>query len=276
MQTYAFGQEIVMRHSALGNGGADLGSVAELASENTAAIIVQQPNFYGCLEDVHELQEIAEKNGALFVVSCDPMSLGLLEAPGNYGADIVVGEGQVFGNTLSYGGPYLGLFAVKKPLLRKIPGRLSGMTIDKDGNKGFILTLQTREQHIRREKATSNICTNQALNALCASIYLSLMGKAGLKEVAELSLQKAHYLADELQKLEGVSLKYSRPFFKEFVIHTPVAASKIISELMKQGIHAGINLHPKEDHELLIAVTEKRSKADMDTFVAALSGLLNR
>ncbi len=270
MNTYAVGQGIEIKQLALTNGGADLDSVASLMSENTAALIVQQPNFYGCLEEVHQLQELAAQHGALFVVSVDPISLGLLEAPGNYGADIVVGEGQVFGNTLSYGGPYLGLFAVKKPLIRKIPGRLSGITIDKEGKQGFILTLQTREQHIRREKATSNICTNQALNALCASVYLALMGKSGLKEVAELSLHKAHYLADEIQKIEGFKVKYTRPFFKEFVVETPVQASKIITDLMAKQIHAGININPSADNELLIAVTEKRTKREMDTFVEAL------
>jgi len=274
MQTYAFGQGIEIKQSGLENGGADLESVASLVSDKTAAVIIQQPNFFGCLEDVHALQQLAEKNGALFVVSVDPMSLALLEAPGNYGADIVVGEGQVFGNALNYGGPYLGLFAVKKPLLRKIPGRLAGMTIDKDGNQGFILTLQTREQHIRREKATSNICTNQALNALCASIYLSLMGKEGLKEVADLSLQKAHYLAEEIQKIDGFKLKYSRPFFKEFVVETPISATKIINELLAKKIHAGINVDKSSDRELLIAVTEKRTKQEMDAFVNELKALV--
>jgi len=273
METYGHGQDVIIRQSALENGGADLASVRELVSDKTAAVIVQQPNFFGCLEDVHELQKIAAEHKSLFIVSADPISLGVLDAPGNYGADIVVGEGQGLGNTQSYGGPYLGLFAVKKQLLRKIPGRLSGMTIDKDGNQGFILTLQTREQHIRREKATSNICTNQALNALCACIYMSLMGKEGLTQIATLSMQKAHYLADEIQKLDGFELKFSRPFFKEFAIALPIPASEAIAKLCEKKIHAGINLEIAGESGLLIAVTEKRSKVEMDSFVQALEAL---
>ncbi|ACF14437.1 Glycine dehydrogenase (decarboxylating) [Chloroherpeton thalassium ATCC 35110] len=273
MQTYGHGQEIHIRQSALENGGADLASVRELVSDKTAAMIVQHPNFFGCLEDVHELQKIAAENNALFIVSADPISLGILEAPGNYGADIVVGEGQGLGNTQSFGGPYLGLFAAKSQLLRKIPGRLSGMTVDKDGNQGFILTLQTREQHIRREKATSNICTNQALNALCACIYMSMMGKEGLTQVASLSIQKAHYLANEIQKLDGFKLKFSRPFFKEFAIELPIPASQAIAKLLEKKIHAGVDLKMAEENGLLIAVTEKRSKAEMNSFVEALKEL---
>ncbi|NTW48297.1 MAG: aminomethyl-transferring glycine dehydrogenase subunit GcvPA [Chlorobiales bacterium] len=273
LTTYASGQGIHIHQTELQDGGADLESVRKLVSQKTAAVIVQQPNFFGCLEDAAEIGQIAHENGALFVVSCDPMSLGVLEAPGKYGADIVVGEGQVFGNTLSFGGPYLGMFAVKNPLIRKMPGRLSGMTIDKEGTQGFILTLQTREQHIRREKATSNICSNQALNALCATVYLSLMGKEGLAEVATLSLQKAHYLAGEISKLGGFKLKFSRPFFKEFVVETPVPASEAILKLRERKVHAGIDLEPFGDTGLLIAVTEKRTRPQLDQFVEALKSL---
>lgn len=273
LKTYASGQGIHLHQTELQDGGADLKSVRALVNDKTALVIVQQPNFYGCLEDAAEIGKIAHENGALYVVSCDPMSLGVLEAPGKYGADIVVGEGQVFGNTLSFGGPYLGMFAVKNPLIRKMPGRLSGMTIDKEGQQGFILTLQTREQHIRREKATSNICSNEALNALCATIYLSLMGKEGFAEVANLSLQKAHYLANEISKLGGFKLKYSRPFFKEFVVETPIPAAEVIQKLRETKIHAGIDLEVFDDTGLLVAVTEKRTRAQLDRFVEALKSL---
>ncbi|MBC8043351.1 MAG: aminomethyl-transferring glycine dehydrogenase subunit GcvPA [Rhizobacter sp.] len=273
LKTYAHGQGITIHHTELEDGTANMDSLKSLVGENTAAVMVQQPNFYGCLEDVQAIEQLAHAAKALYVVSVDPMSLGLLEAPGKYGADIVVGEGQVFGNAQNFGGPYVGIFAVKNALLRKIPGRLSGMTIDKAGETGFILTLQTREQHIRREKATSNICTNQALNALCSCLYLSLMGKEGLAEVSNLCLQKAHYLAGEIAKVKGFKLKFQKPFFKEFAIETPKPAAEILKKLEAEKIHAGIDLGAFGDNGLLIAVTEKKTKEQLDMFVAALKSL---
>ena len=257
----------------LQDGVCDTVSLEKTVDDSVAAVIVQQPNFYGCLEEVERIGEIARANGALFIVSADPVSLGILEAPGNYGADIAVGEGQPLGSALNFGGPYLGIFAVKKDYVRKIPGRLVGLTKDRDGEDGFILTLQTREQHIRREKATSNICTNQALNALQAVVYLSLLGKEGLKEVADHSLQKSHYLAEKIAELPGYSLKYDRPFFREFVVETPVSAGEIVVKMQEQGILAGYDMGTLGDEGLLIAVTEKRTKEQLDDFVGKLGAV---
>jgi glycine dehydrogenase subunit 1 len=248
-------------------------SLKSLVNSETAAVIVQQPNFYGRLEEVEEIGRIAREHGALFIVSADPVSLGMLEAPGNYGADIAVGEGQVLGNAQSFGGPYLGIFTVKQQHVRKIPGRLVGMTKDKDGADGFILTLQTREQHIRREKATSNICSNQALCALQAVVWMSLLGKEGIREVAQRSAAKAHYLAEKIAALPGYSLKFSGPFFREFVVETPVAPSKIVDALLPKKVFAGIDLAPFGESGLLVAVTEKRTREELDMFVQALASL---
>lgn len=268
----ARGDRAVVQNT-LQSGVCDVGELEKKVDDSVAAVIVQQPNFYGCLEDVTAIGEIARNSGALFIVSADPVSLGILEAPGSYGVDIAVGEGQPLGSALNFGGPYLGIFAVKRDYVRKIPGRLVGMTKDKDGEDGFILTLQTREQHIRREKATSNICTNQALNALQAVVYLSLLGKQGLREVAELSLQKSHYLSEKITDLPGYSLKYDQPFFREFVVETPVPASEVVEKMLDQGILAGYDLSTVGDEGLLIAVTEKRTKEQLDDFVRKLGAV---
>jgi glycine dehydrogenase subunit 1 len=249
------------------NGIADLDEIKKAVSDKTAAIAVQHPNFFGNLEDVYALKEIAKANNSLFIVSIDPLSLGILNPPGEYGADIVTGEGQPLGIPSSSGGPYLGIFAVKQELLRKIPGRLSGMTLDKEGKRGFVLTLQTREQQIRREKATSNICSNQGLMMLASTVYMSLMGKQGISDAANLCLQNSHYLADNIAKIKGFSLKYNQPFFKEFVIKTPVPPKDIIEKLLQEKIFAGIDLSQFGEDGLLIAVTEKRNKAEMDKFI---------
>ena len=268
----AGGDRSVMQ-SALQDGVCGASELEKNVDGSVAAVIVQQPNFYGCLEDVDGIRDIARRNGALFIVSADPVSLGVLEAPGNYGADIAVGEGQPLGSALNFGGPYLGIFAVKKDYVRKIPGRLVGMTKDRNGKDGFILTLQTREQHIRREKATSNICTNQALNALQAVVYLSLLGKQGLGEVAEHSLQKSHYLAQKIASLPGYSLKYDSPFFREFVVKTPVPAGEVVEKMLEQGILAGYDLAAVGDEGLLVAVTEKRTREQLEDFVQKLGSV---
>jgi glycine dehydrogenase subunit 1 len=272
VQTYTQGWGISLRQVPLSEGRADSRDVREYVSEKTAAVIIQQPNFYGCLEDTEEIGKIAHEAGALFVVSADPISLGLLAPPGSYGADVAVGEGQSLGIPLSFGGPYLGIFALRDSLIRKIPGRLSGITVDSDGERGFTLTLQTREQHIRREKATSNICTNQALMMLAACVYLSLMGKEGVPEVAKLCLQKSHYLAEEISKIPGYRLKWSQPFFKEFVVETPERPSTILERLSKKGILGGLDLsqHDKGVEGLMVAVTEKRTKVEMDRLLTEL------
>lgn len=274
-RTYCGGQEINLKQSTLDDGVANVDNVRKSVTSNTAALVVQQPNFFGCLEDVFELGSIAHAQGALFVVAVDPISLGILVPPGDYGADVVVGEGQSLGIDMSYGGPYLGIFAVKQPLLRRIPGRLSGITIDSDGKRGFVLTLQTREQQIRREKATSNICTNQGLMMLSACVYLSLLGKQGIQEVARLCLQKSHYLAQRLSSLPGYQLKFRQRFFKEFVLETPTSPRLIIEQLLSKNIAPGIDLAGFSEHDsgLLVAVTEKRTKEEMDRFVQALDTL---
>src|SRR5207302_11128378 len=195
-------------------------------NDKTPCVVVQHPNFFGCLEEVEELAKVARAHGALFVVSFDPISLGLLKRPGQYGADIAVAEGQSLGSPMAYGGPYLGILACRQEFVRKMPGRLVGQTVDRNGKRCWVLTLQTREQHIRREKATSNICTNQGLMALKATVYLAALGPQGLRETAELCTRKAHYAAERLAEVEGVRLRFDRPFFKEFTLSVPPASAR--------------------------------------------------
>ncbi len=270
-RTYAKGHDIEIVETDPVKGGADLDELEKLVDDTVAGVVVQHPNFYGNLEDVQEIKRITRTDKkALLISVVDPLSLGILAEPSSYDADIVVGEAQGMGIGLQFGGPYCGIFATRKKMVRKLPGRLSGLTIDSDGNEAFVLTLQTREQHIRRDKATSNICTNQGLMALASTIYMSLLGKQGVREVAEQSTQKAHYLADQIQNLDGYSLKYDRPFFKEFVVNTPVEPSKIIEDLADKGFMAGIDLSRFDDEGLMVAVTEKRSKEELDQFVTEL------
>ena len=274
MQTYADGQQIELINIPLNeNGVTDLSALKSLLSEPTGGVFIQHPNFFGNLEIVDELEHIIHDANSFFVASIDPISLGVISAPGDYGADIVTGEGQVLGNSLSFGGPYLGIFCVNKVLVRKLPGRLIGETVDSENRRGFVMTLRTREQDIRREKATSNICTNQALNALAATIYLSLLGKQGIKEVAEQCLQKSHYLAEKISQLKTFSLLSNSLFFKEFVIKCPAEACTVIQKLKHEGILAGLDLgriYPNRKDQLLVAVTEKRSTDELDAFVSAL------
>ena len=241
-------------------------------TDETAAVVVAYPNFFGQLEDVEKLVEVARSKGALAIVSVDPISLGLLRRPGSYGADIVVAEGQCLGNPLSYGGPYLGILACREAFVRKMPGRVVGQTVDRHGKRCFVLTLQTREQHIRREKATSNICTNQGLLALRASIYLSAVGPTGLRKVAELSTRKAHYAAERLAEVPGLSMAFAGPFFKEFVVRSTQDPVAVLAEVGRQGYHGGIALgqwFPEMADSILIAVTEKRTKAEIDGLAEA-------
>jgi glycine dehydrogenase subunit 1 len=236
-------------------------------------VVVAYPNFFGCLEDVRAAGEIAHGAGALLVVVADPVNLGLLTPPGALGADIVVGEGQGLGVPMSYGGPNLGVLAAKHELVRRMPGRLVGATVDRDGQRGFVLTLQTREQHIRREKATSNICTNVALCALMATIYVSILGKHGLRRVGELATAKAHYAAAELAKVPGVRLRFGAPFFKEFALELPKAPDRVVKRLLRDKILAGVPLKSFDrtmKQSLLVAVTEKRTREEIDAFAAAL------
>jgi glycine dehydrogenase subunit 1 len=253
-------------------GRVDPSELAAAVTADTAAVVLQYPNFFGGLEDIKALVEAAHARGALAIVSVDPISLGLLRRPDTYGADIVVGEGQCLGNYLAYGGPYLGILACREEYVRKMPGRVVGQTTDRRGNRCWVLTLQTREQHIRREKATSNICTNQGLLALRASIYLAVMGPKGLREAAELSTRKAHYAAEMLTKVPGLSLAFDTPFFKEFTLRSTKPARGVLAEVGRQGFHGGIDLgqfRPEWSDLILVAVTEKRTKAEIDGLAEA-------
>lgn len=273
IRTYCHGQKIEIKLIELDNGITDLSDLASKIDDDTAAVIVQHPNFLGNLEEVFEISKLTHDKDALLISSNDPISLGILEPPGNYDVDVATGEGQCLGNSLNFGGPYLGILTSKFKLIRRMPGRIAGATVDGQGRRGFVLTFQTREQHIRREKATSNICTNQALNALAATVYLALMGKQGIQDVALLCLQNCHYLADQIQQLDGFQLAFSSPFFKEFVVTTRIPPSKIIEKLMLRNIYAGIDLSHfgyELKNGLLIAVTEKRTTEEMDIFVEAL------
>jgi glycine cleavage system P protein (glycine dehydrogenase) subunit 1 len=248
--------------------GAEL-YLTDRIDNNTACVIAQNPDFYGNMENMRYLAEQAHREGALFATCIvEPTSLALLEPPGNYGADIVAGEGQSFGIPLSFGGPYLGFIAVKDFLLKKLPGRICGMTTDSRGNRGFVLTYQAREQHIRRERATSNITTNQALMALAATIYLALMGKNGLIRVAKLSYARAHMLNKKLEKIDFKNLN-SKPFYNEFVVKVPGSAERLTSRLLKNGILGGVNLG---ENNLLLCCTEMISLKDIDDFVSIAMG----
>ena len=251
-------------------------SIAELAAavdDRTACVLIQHPNFFGCLEEVEPMAELAHKRGALLVASIDPISLGILKRPNDWGADIVVAEGQSLGNPMAFGGPYLGLMACCEQFLRRMPGRLVGQTVDRHGRRCWVLTLQTREQHIRREKATSNICTNQGLLALRATVYLALMGPAGMRSVGELCLQKARYAAERLAAVAELAPKFDRPTFKEFVVRSKGrAVDELIEKCRREKILAGVPLgrwHPQLDDCLLVAVTERRTKEEIDRLAEA-------
>ena len=261
---------------------ADLGTTLpdslSALDEETAAVVVQSPNFFGCIEDVAALAERAHAVGALMIVAVtEAMSFGLLRSPGACGADIVVAEGQSFGVPLSFGGPYVGLFATRDKYARQIPGRLVGEAYDKNGRRGFVLTLATREQHIRREKATSNICTNEGLIALAATVYLETMGRRGVQEAAFQCAQKAHCAGREIAKLEGFSLPFSAPFFNEFVVSAPLAAASLLKQLAREkGIDGGIALSrfdPSRPNDFLVCVTETNTREQIDALVEGLTDL---
>ncbi|MBW2980547.1 aminomethyl-transferring glycine dehydrogenase subunit GcvPA [Candidatus Woesearchaeota archaeon] len=241
-------------------------------SEKTAAVLLQNPNFFGCIEDLQKIENIVHENKAIFVVCvAEPTSLGLLKSPGSLNADIVVGEGQSFGNPMNFGGPYLGIIAAKKPYMRNVPGRIVGKTVDLDGKEGFMLTLQAREQHIRREKASSNICSNEALCALAATIHLVALGKNGVKEAAELSLQKSHYALEKLKE-NGCEEVFSKPFYNEFVVKVK-DCRKVKEELLKNNILGGLDLGQYYDELkncLLFCVTEMNTKEEIDKLVSII------
>ena len=249
---------------------------SDLLDDKTAALVVQSPNFFGCIEDVAALAEKAHAVGALLIVTVtEAMSLGLLRSPGACGADIVVAEGQSFGVPLSFGGPYVGLFATREKYARQIPGRLVGEAHDKEGRRGFVLTLATREQHIRREKATSNICTNEGLIALATTVYLETMGRRGLQEAAQQCAQKAAYAAKRIGELEGFSVPFSGPRFNEFVVRAPGDAKQLLAQLASEkNITGGLPLsryYPDRPNEFLVCVTEINSRAQIDALVDGLA-----
>jgi glycine dehydrogenase subunit 1 len=276
LRTYTRGLGAVIIPAGAPSGSTDLCQLEAALSDGTAAVLIQSPNFFGCLEDLAPIAQLAHKKGTILIVAVDPISLGILARPGDLGADIVVGEGQGLGIPMSFGGPLLGIMACRRDLRRLLPGRVVGATVDKEGRRGYVLTLQTREQHIRRERATSNICTNEALCALAATVYLSLMGKHGLKHVASLCLQKSHYLAERISATRGFSLRFSAPFFKEFVVRTPIPPREVLTRLLERSFFAGVDLGRFGiglDDSLLLAVTEKRTREDLDRFADALAAL---
>ncbi|KKK33213.1 glycine dehydrogenase [Mesobacillus campisalis] len=272
VKTYAKGQYIDVVEVPFKDGITDLEALEEMADENTAAVIVQYPNFFGRIEHMNELEKIAHSKKSLFVVSSNPLALGALTPPGKFGADIVVGDAQPFGIPAAFGGPHCGYFSVTSKLMRKIPGRLVGQTKDDEGRRGFVLTLQAREQHIRRDKATSNICSNQALNALAASVAMTALGKKGVKEMAIANIQKANYARNAFKK-SGFEIVFEGPSFNEFVVKMNRPVKAINEELLAKGIIGGYDLgrdYPELNEHMLIAVTELRTKEEIDTFVEEL------
>ncbi len=270
-RTYMQGRDLTIVGD---EGQADIEELVALLDADTAMLAVAYPNFFGQIEDLRGLAERVHAAGALLTVVADPIALGLLKSPGELGADMVVGEGQPLGIPLSFGGPYLGFFACSKDLVRRISGRIVGETRDEEGRRAYVMTLRPREQDIRREKATSNICTNQGLMALAAAVYLSLMGKCGLRTVAELCYHKAHYAARQIDALEGYSVDSSKPFFKEFMVRCPRPVAEINAYLMDEwGIIGGYDLgqdYPHLENTMLVAVTEMNTREEIDALVGAL------
>jgi glycine dehydrogenase subunit 1 len=247
--------------------------IAPHLSEDLACVVVQYPNFFGGIEEIAAMADLVHERGGALVVSTYPVPLGLLQPPGELGADVVAAEGQALGVPQGYGGPYVGLLASRQSYVRQMPGRLAGMTTDTEGKRGFVLTLQTREQHIRREKATSNICTNQGLMATAATVYMATLGPEGFREVARRSYQNAHYLAERVSGVPGYALATAGPFFHEFVVSTPGPAREVLARLLEHGIHGGLDLaavDPTLDRFLLMCATETNTKQGIDRLVDAL------
>ncbi|MBE9512801.1 MAG: aminomethyl-transferring glycine dehydrogenase subunit GcvPA [Chloroflexi bacterium] len=242
-------------------------------SSDCACLIVQQPNFFGHFEGIEPYVQKAHDAGALLIVIVDPISLGMFKPPGDYGADIAVAEGQPLGIPTSFGGPYLGIFTCRQEYVRQMPGRLVGKTVDVNGKPGYVMTIVTREQYIRRERATSNICTSEALMALAVAVYLGTLGKRGLRQVAELCYHKAHYAAEEISKLKGYSLAFQQPFFKEFVIRCPIAPHQINKALFHESIVGGLDISHLIDNSMLFCVTEVNTKQQIDRLVEILGTL---
>ena len=278
VQTYCRYLDVELKEIALDaeTGGTDLAALEAELDKECAAVVSGYPNFFGVVENLGAQARLAHEHGARLVTAVqEPIALGLLKSPGELGADIVLGEGQSFGLPLSFGGPYLGFFAARQKDIRTLPGRLVGETVDLEGRRGFVLTLATREQHIRREKATSNICSNQGLCALMATIYMALMGKAGLREVAQHNLSKAEYAKQRIGDLQGFEIPFSAPTFNEFVVKADEGSAAVLERLEERGILGGIALecfYPEFDRHLLVCVTEQNSRRQIDELVEALAG----
>ncbi len=273
LRTLAHGYGMEVSEAPLSDGLTELPALGD----DVSAVIVAQPNFLGAVEDVQALADAAHEAGALAVCSCDPLPLALLRSPGECGVDIAVGEGQTLGNRLDFGGPSFGFFAVTDALIRRIPGRIAGETRDVDGKRGFVLTLQTREQHIRREKATSNICTAQALNALAGVIYLSWLGARGIVDLIELMVQRTAYARERLVELDGVSALHEQPVVREFALALDADVGAVIARCVEQGVNPGYALardYPEHERGLLVAITEQRSRADIDRLAEVLGAAL--
>lgn len=259
-------------------GTLDIPRLEDEMDDKVTGVIIQNPNFFGHLEQVDKIEKMVHKSDSLYIVSCDPVSLGILSAPGEYNADIAVAEGQSLGNPPYLGGETLGIFTTRRKFLRQMPGRIVGEARDEEGKRCFTLILQTREQHIRRERATSNICTNQALNALRACIYLCSLGEEGLKKIAFLCLKNSHYLREKIKNIPGYTCPFSSPFFKEFVIKSPVSPEKINEKLLEEKILGGLDLgrfYPELKNHLLFCTTEKRTKEEMDRLASLLGDIKN-
>jgi glycine dehydrogenase subunit 1 len=275
LQTYFANLDTKVVTVGTPNGTVDTNELAAALTDDTACVLIQHPNFFGCLENMDALVKAAHERGAMVVVAVDPISLGLLKRPGDYGADIIVAEGQSLGTPMQYGGPYLGIMACREQFVRRMPGRIAGQTVDRRGRRCWALTLQTREQHIRREKATSNICTNQGLFALRASVYLAAMGPQGMREAATACLQKSRYAIEKLTVGNRLSRRFDRPTFKEFVVRDSTGrVDQLLAEALDCGCFAGMPLsrwYPELADCFLVCVTEKRTREEIDGLAAALS-----
>ncbi|MEJ5272698.1 MAG: aminomethyl-transferring glycine dehydrogenase subunit GcvPA [Spirochaetota bacterium] len=278
LKTYFLGLDISIVEIKGKDGRTDIDDLKSKISDKVAGLIVQTPNFLGILEDLSEVSKIIRENKKVLIISSNPLSLSILKNSREWDADIAIGDLQPFGIPQYFGGPSAGYIAAKEEYLRKMPGRIVGQTVDKDGNRGFVLTLQAREQHIKRERATSNICSNQALMALASTVYMSVMGKSGLKDVAIRSVSAAHYLADELTKIKAGKILFNQPYFNEFAFIFNKDAKTVISELKNKGIFGGIMLESllgeKYKNAVLIATTEKRTKEEIDLYVRTVGGIL--
>jgi glycine dehydrogenase subunit 1 len=270
------GMGVEVKEVPYDSGTTDMSALEAAVDNDTAAVIVQTPNFFGCIEEMEEAAKAAHNSNALMIAVVNPITLGVLKPPGEYGADIAVGDGQPLGIPMSYGGPYLGFFACTEKILRKVPGRLIGLAKDGEGRRGFVMTLQAREQHIRRDKATSNICTNQALMAIRALVFLCSLGKEGIREIGEINVRNSHYAYDSICSNPEIKGKFDAPFFNEFAVQLEVSPQELNEQLVKHGILGGVPLgwwYPELADCMLICVTETKTKEQIDHFTKTLEEL---